>query len=153
MQLGGKHSKKWGGENSGGPIWESNNYWDQPAGGESEQTPRGKLKWLEESLHGGWRGNKFSSWNTVSKGNADGLGPYFREHDSHRFLSKEYKILLVSLFCSFHKCLLRPRRSQSWDVSGKMSPCRQEGCTGAEVGKLTEPGMGLGAFVHSPTFL
>lgn len=154
MQLGGKHSKKWGCENSGGSIWESSNYWDQPAGGESEQTPRGKLKWLEDSLHGGWRGNIFSSWNTVTKGNADGLRPYFREHDSHRFLSKEYKILLLSfffsLFCSFHKYLLRPRRSQSWDVSGKMRPCRQEGRVGAEGGETHRARHGAGCFCSFP---
>lgn len=44
------------------------------------------------------RRNTFSSWNTVTNSNVDGLGPYFREHDSHRFLSKRNKILLLSCF-------------------------------------------------------
>ena len=32
--------------------------------------------------------------------------------------------MLCLYSCSLHRYLLRPRRSQSWDVSGKMSPCR-----------------------------
>lgn len=89
-----------------------------------------KLKWLEDSHHGSWRGEETLSpletlspiamwmvWDHIS----GSMTPIGSCPKGTRFF---FSHALFLLFCSLHRYLLRPRRSQSWDVSGKMSPCR-----------------------------